>query len=59
MDDIDYTRRPKLLGYVVLLTYELVLMAADGVEGEGEAHADDGAGEEAHEHHLLLNLYLG
>ncbi len=33
-------------------------MAADGVKGEGEPHADDGAQEEAHEDHLLLNIDL-
>ncbi len=40
------------------LTDELVAMAADGVKGEGEPHADDGAQEEAHEDHLLLNIDL-
>ena len=33
-------------------------MAADGVEGEGGAHADDGAGEETREHQLLLVVDL-
>ncbi len=40
------------------LTDELVAVAADGVKGEGEPHADDGAQEEAHEDHLLLNIDL-
>ena len=40
------------------LTYKLILMAAHSMECEGEAHADDGAGEEAHKHHLLLHLDL-
>ena len=33
-------------------------MAVHGVEDEGHAHAHDGASEEGHEDHLLLNINL-
>lgn len=42
----------------MVLTYEFVLVTAHGVECEGEPHTDDRSGEEAHKHHLLLNLDL-
>jgi hypothetical protein len=50
--------RDKNRGLCNDLTDELVAVAADGVKGEGEPHADDGAQEEAHEDHLLLNIDL-
>ena len=37
---------------------ELVLVAVHGVEDERHAHAHNGAGEEGHEDHLLLNIDL-